>query len=203
VRGALNNDMFGWMNDNRYDNTIRYSNAGLRDVQHAAAFLFSDLITYDARYFKFTDAHALYDAFGDVIAGIGSYPILANPHYHQPHDVLETVNQRLVAEVAKTTIASLMLMASSPSKLDSLQAAPPAGGAVALTWLPAAEKGVRGYRVRWTPAVGGAERTMVVTAPMARIPAVAAGSTIGVRAMGVNGTEGWDWTTVSLPAAGQ
>jgi len=35
VRGALNNDMLGWMNDNRLDNTIRYSNAGLRDVQHA------------------------------------------------------------------------------------------------------------------------------------------------------------------------
>ena len=199
VRGALNNDMFGWMNDNRYDNTIRYSNAGLRDVQHAAAFLFSDLVTYDAHYYKFTDAHALYDAFGDVIAGIGSYPILGNPHYHQPHDVLETVNQRLVAEVAKTTIGSLMLMASSPSKLDSLQATPGAAGAVALTWRPAAEKGVRGYRVRWTPTAGGPERTLVVSTPSARIPSVAAGSTIGVRALGANGTEGWDWTTVGAP----
>jgi hypothetical protein len=199
VRGALNNDMFGWMNDNRYDNTIRYSNAGLRDVQHAAAFLFSDLITYDARYFKFTDAHALYDAFGDVIAGIGSYPILANPHYHQPHDVLETVNQRLVAEVAKTTIATVMLMASSPSKLDSLQAAPGPKGSVTLSWRPAVEKGVRGYRVRWTPASASAERTMVVTAPSAQLPTVAAGSTVGVRALGANGTEGWDWTTV-VPA---
>jgi hypothetical protein len=203
VRGALNNDMFGWMNDNRYDNTIRYSNAGLRDVQHAAAFLFSDLITYDARYFKFTDAHALYDAFGDVIAGIGSYPILANPHYHQPHDVLETVNQRLVAEVAKTTIASLMLMASSPSKLDSLQATPAAGGAVALSWRPSLEKGVRGYRVRWTPAAGGAPRTMVVTTPSARIPSAAIDSTLGVRALGANGTEGWDWTRVEPPAASE
>jgi peptidase M28-like protein/WD40 repeat protein len=201
VRGALNNDMLGWMNDNRYDNTIRYSNAGLRDVQHAAAFLFSDLITYDARYFKFTDAHALYDAFGDVIAGIGSYPILANPHYHQPHDVLETVNQRLVAEVAKTTIGSVMLMASSPSKLDSVQATPAANGAVALAWRPAVEKGVRGYRVRWTPATGNAERTLVVSTPSARLPTVAAGSTIGVRAIGANGTEGWDWTTIEAPQA--
>jgi hypothetical protein len=200
VRGALNNDMLGWMNDNRYDNTIRYSNAGLRDVQHAAAFLFTDLITYDAHYFKYTDAHSLYDAFGDVIGGIGSYPILANPHYHQPHDVLETVNQRLVAEVAKTTIASVMLMASSPSKLDSLRAAPAAGGAVALTWRPAVEKGVRGYRVRWTAATGGAERTVVVTTPSARLPSMAEGSTIGVRALGANGTEGWDWTTVGSPA---
>ena len=201
VRGALNNDMFGWMNDNRYDNTIRYSNAGLRDVQHAAAFLFSDLITYDAHYFKFTDAHSLYDGFGDIVAGIGSYPILGNPHYHQPHDVLETVNHRLVAEVAKTTIASVMLMASSPSKVEGVQATPGAGGAVSLSWQPAVEKAVRGYRVRWTPAAGGPAKTMVVTTPSARIPSAAEDSTIGVRAVGANGTEGWDWTPVGQAPA--
>ena len=200
VRGALNNDMLGWMNDNRLDNTIRYSNAGLRDVQHAAAFLFSDLITYDAHYFKFTDAHSLYDGFGDVVAGIGSYPILGNPHYHQPHDVLETVNQRLVAEVAKTTIASVMLMASSPSRVEGLQASPVQGGGMALTWQPAVEQKVRGYRVRWMPAAGGAERSLVVTTASAKISAPAPGSTVGVRALGVNGTEGWDWTTVAPPA---
>ena len=95
------------MNDDRLDNTIRYANAGLRDLQHAAAFQFSDLITYDAHYYKFTDAHSLVDGFGDVVAGIGSYPVLGNPHYHQPHDVLETVSHRLVAEVARTTLASV------------------------------------------------------------------------------------------------
>ncbi|MFL5516909.1 MAG: M20/M25/M40 family metallo-hydrolase [Gemmatimonadales bacterium] len=201
VRGALNNDMLGWMNDNRLDNTIRYSNVGLRDVQHAAAFLFSDLITYDAHYFKFTDAHSLYDGFGDVVAGIGSYPILANPHYHQPHDVLETVSQRLVAEVARTTIASVMLMASSPSRVEGLQASPVEGGGTALTWNPAVEQKIRGYRVRWTPAAGGAARSMVVTAPSARVPASATDSAIAVRALGANGTEGWDWTSMT-PSAG-
>ena len=52
VVGALNNDMIGWMNDHRLDNTIRYSNPGIRDIQHAAAMLFTRLITYDALYFK-------------------------------------------------------------------------------------------------------------------------------------------------------
>ncbi len=114
VAGGLNNDMVGYANDHRLDNTIRYSSAALRDLQHAAALLFTDLILYDAHYYKNTDAHALYDAFGDVIAGIGSYPILANPHYHQEHDVLETIHHRLVAEVAKTTVASILRMASGP-----------------------------------------------------------------------------------------
>src|SRR5262249_49653376 len=52
VVGALNNDMIGWANDYRLDNTIRYSNAGIRDIQHAAAMQFTSLITYDALYYK-------------------------------------------------------------------------------------------------------------------------------------------------------
>src|SRR5690606_29059383 len=46
IVGALNNDMIGWANDQRLDNTIRYSNPGIRDVQHGAAMLFTRLITY-------------------------------------------------------------------------------------------------------------------------------------------------------------
>ena len=111
VAAALNNDMVGYANDDRLDNTIRYSSADVRDLQHAAALLFTDLILYDAHYYKSTDAHALYDAFGDVIGGIGSYPILANPHYHQEHDVLETIDQRLVAEVARATVGAVLGLA--------------------------------------------------------------------------------------------
>ncbi|HTE47753.1 MAG TPA: M20/M25/M40 family metallo-hydrolase, partial [Gemmatimonadaceae bacterium] len=64
IVGALNNDMIGWANDDRLDNTIRYSNPGIRDIQHAAAMQFSNLITYDALYFKSTDAAAFYDGWG-------------------------------------------------------------------------------------------------------------------------------------------
>jgi hypothetical protein len=32
IVGALNNDMVGWANDNRLDDTIRYSNPGIRDI---------------------------------------------------------------------------------------------------------------------------------------------------------------------------
>jgi hypothetical protein len=58
VVGALNNDTVGWTNDHRLDNTIRYSNPGIRDVQHAAAMQFARMITYDALYYKGTDANA-------------------------------------------------------------------------------------------------------------------------------------------------
>ena len=41
IVGALNNDMIGWANDHRLDNTIRYSNPGIRDIQHGAAMQFT------------------------------------------------------------------------------------------------------------------------------------------------------------------
>src|SRR5690606_21594161 len=106
----------------------------IRDIQHAAAAQFSDLITYDALYYKSTDAAAYYEAWGDIVGGIGSYPVLGNPHYHQPHDVLETINHQLVVEVSRTTVATLMLLASSPSRLAELRVLSRAGSTVELAW---------------------------------------------------------------------
>lgn len=188
VVGALNNDMMGWSNDHRLDNTIRYSNPGLRDVQHAAAIHFSELITYDAFYYKSTDAQALYDAWGDIIAGIGSYPILGNPHYHQPHDVLETINHRQLTETSKTTVATIMLMASSPSRLTGLTAA---GNTVG--WDAARERGVTRYILRYGPPTNPMQHTVSVTNPRATLPMLREGWHVSVKAVNSAGLEGWDW----------
>lgn len=197
IVGALNNDMIGYANDVRLDNTIRYSNRGLRDLQHAAAFLFTDLITYDAEYYRGTDAGAFYEAWGDIVGGIGSYPILGSPHYHQEHDVLETINQRLVAEVSKTTVASIMLMASSPSRLTGLEVTR-RGRDVEATWTPAAESDVRSYVVAYR-APGGELRTTTVQEPRARLGDVPAGAEIMVKAVNERGLEGWDWARATAP----
>ena len=86
IVGALNNDMIGWGGEgSRMDNTIRYSNAGIRDIQHGAAFLFSKLVLYDAKYYRGTDAAAFYEGWGDIVGGIGSYPVLANPELSPAH----------------------------------------------------------------------------------------------------------------------
>ena len=193
IAGALNNDMFGWSNDHRIDNTIRYSNAGIRDVQHGGALLFSELVTYDAEYYKNTDAHAYYEAYGDIVGGIGSYPVLGNPHYHQSHDVLETINHEQVRETTKATLAALMLLASSPERVRDVKA-DVVDGAMVVTWTSAAEKDVTGYVVRYT-ATDGRERTVEVTEPRARLADVRAGAPIpvSVRAVNRRGLAGWDW----------
>ena len=176
VVGALNNDMVGWANDQRLDSTIRYSNPGIRDIQHAAAIQFTDLITYDALYYKSTDAAAYYEAFGDIVGGIGSYPVLSSPHYHQSHDVLENINHRLVTEVAKTTAATLALLASSPSRLtglkvDSLdgQQPRPCRGS------QARRRGVTAYLVSYGPPDKPDAHQLRVSKPSATLTNVGAG----------------------------
>ncbi len=121
-RAEQRHDRLGAPRASRMDNTIRYSNPGIRDIQHGAAFLFTDLILYDAKYYKSTDAAAFYDGWGDIVGGIGSYPVLANPNYHQPTDFIETMNFRQILETAKVTAATLVYLASSPSRLKDLKA---------------------------------------------------------------------------------
>ena len=196
--GALNNDMIGWANDQRLDNTIRYSNAGIRDIQHAAAMQFTNLITYDALYYKSTDAAAYYEAYGDIVGGIGSYPVLGNPHYHQPHDLLDTINHRLVTEVAKTTAATLMLLASSPSRLSDLAVTSGSDGTATVRWMASPEKDVTGYVVMYGPPSNPDAQQMNVTAPAATLKGLAPGWIVSVKAINRKGLEGWDWARTTV-----
>jgi hypothetical protein len=196
IVGALNNDMIGWANDYRLDDTIRYSNAGIRDVQHAAAMQFSNLITYDAHYYKNTDAAAYYEAYGDIVGGIGSYPVLGTPHYHQPHDLLEVINHQLVTEVARTTAATIMLLASSPSRVADLKVTGFTGGRASLTWTPGPEKDVTGYLVAYGPASRSDRAQTRVAQPKATLSGIEPGALVSVKAVNAKGLEGWDWTTV-------
>jgi hypothetical protein len=197
IVGALNNDMIGWANDHRLDNTIRYANDGIRDVQHAASFL-TRLITYDARYYKATDAAAYVEAYGNIVGGIGSYPVLGNPHYHQPTDLLETVNHDLVAETSKVTVASIMLMASSPSPVRDLKAVSQPGGPAAVTWTASLEERITGYLVAWGPPDAPMKQTVRVLRPEASLPGAAPGMVVSVKAVNARRLEGWDWARAEV-----
>ncbi len=192
IVGALNNDMVGWANDFRLDNTIRYSNPGIRDIQHAAAMQFSRLITYDALYYKGTDAAAYYEAFGDIVGGIGSYPVLSSPHYHQSHDVLENMNHDLITEVAKTTAATLTVLASSPSRVTKLQADSAAQGTAVMTWNPSPEKDIASYVVTYGPVSKPDAQQVKVAKPTVTLKGVAPGTVVAVRAINARGLESWD-----------
>ncbi len=194
IVGVLNNDMIGWANDNRLDNTIRYSNDGIRDIQHAAASLFTRLITYDSRYHRGTDATAFFEAYGDIVGGIGSYPVLGNPHYHQPSDLLEAINHQLITETSRTTVATLMLLASSPSRLQGLKIAGYDGNRAELTWAPAPEKNVTGYLVSY----GEPARQLKVTSSRVTLNGVTPNTIVRIKAVNSRGLTGWDWVRIPL-----
>ncbi len=177
VVGGLNNDMIGYANDSRLDNTIRYSNSGIRDIQHSAAMNFTKLITYDAHYYKGTDAANLFEAFGDVMGGIGGYPVLSSPHYHTASDVLETINFQQINETSKTTVATLMYLASTPAPVRDL-----AVKGTEVTWTASPEKSVRSYVVSY------GRREEKVTQLRINIPGLKPGDLVMVRAVGISGT---------------
>ncbi len=203
IAGVLNNDMIGWTRSHRLDNTIRYSNDGIRDLQHAAAHLFSDLITYDSRYYRGTDAAVFFDAYGDIVGGIGSYPVLGNPNYHRVTDQLETINHRLVAEVSRTTVASIMLMAQGPSRIANLrlvQGGEGAGGWV--EWDSSPEAGVVEYRVRVRDRDGVWHELEPVRAPRVELPPGMEAGQVAVRARFTDGIESFDDARLTLAPGG-
>jgi hypothetical protein len=198
VAGALNNDMVGWAGDGpRIDNTIRYSNGGIRDLQHGAAFQFSELVTFDARYFYGTDAATFHDVWGDIFAGIGSYPILGNPNYHQPSDLIETISFTQVAETAKVTAASLVALASSPARPKGLKAAR-RGGQVDVSWATNPESDITGYILVHGPSEDRERTRLAVRQPHVAF-AAPAGTHVAVKAVNGRGLESWDWARMVVP----
>ncbi|MFU8859255.1 MAG: M28 family peptidase [Cyclonatronaceae bacterium] len=191
VYGVINNDMMGWTRHHRLDNTIRFSNYGIRDVQHSGAILFTDLITYDSRYYRNTDAHVFFDAYGDVIGGIGSYPILGNPNYHQPTDRLETINHRLVQEVSRSTTATLMLLSNAPSKVTGIQINN-SGNRTEITWNKSPENDIDHYLVRYTNSSGIEQTERAIPAGISLLD-VDISRPVSVAAVNTRGMTSWDW----------
>lgn len=190
--GVVNNDMMGWTRHHRLDNTIRFSNYGIRDIQHSGAILFTDLITYDSRYYRNTDAHVFFDRYGDVLGGIGSYPILGNPNYHQTTDRLETINHYLVREVSKSTTATLMMLANAPSKVRGLEVTSVSSNEFRVSWNANREADIDHYLVRYRGTDGNLKteqsKDLAIT-----ITGAASNPEIAVLAVNDRGIQGWDW----------
>lgn len=114
--------------------------------------------------------------------------------------MLETVNQRLVAEVAKTTAASLMRMATGPSRLRDLALARTATG-FDVKWTAAPERNVRSYLVSFAASPGAPARTLTVRTATVSLPQLPAGTEIRIKAVDAAGNEGWDWARILVPAS--
>jgi hypothetical protein len=124
--------------------------------------------------------------------------VLASPHYHQATDLLEYENHQLIAETCKTTVATIMLLASSPSRLTHLKVDSYTAAAAALSWTPAVETGITSYIVAYGTAADPLLHRIVVAQPHVTLPSMAAGGVVSVKAVNARGLEGWDWARVTL-----
>ena len=198
IMGFVNHEVIGWANDHRMDNTIRHNNNDLRDATHAAASLFSRLITYDSYYVRSTDAAVFHDAYGEIVTALAGFPLLGNPHYHQPTDDTRTIDMQLVAEGAKTTIATVMLMASSPAPVKDLRVERRDGSRADLAWAPSPERDVVSYTVVYGPPNNPDANTTTVTDASASLQNAPLGTVVKVRANNRDGTHGWGWAELAV-----
>jgi hypothetical protein len=123
--------------------------------------------------------------------------VLANPNYHQPTDFLETINHRQVMETAKVTAATLVYLASSPSRVTGVTARATDTG-VRVSWSTSPESSVRQYVVAYGPADDPLRNRVTVDRNEAGLPLLPAGTHIAVKAVNARGLEGWDWARVVL-----
>jgi hypothetical protein len=108
---------------------------------------------------------------------------------------------QLITETSKTTIATLMLLASSPSRLTQLSVDSYTGGTASLSWAPSAESGVASYVVAYGPPSDRFRHRFTVTRPHGVLPQIAPGSIVSVKAVNARGLEGWDWAKIAVGAS--
>jgi hypothetical protein len=154
IKGVLNNDMIGYMDDGSLDCIIQRKDA--------VSFWLADL---------FEKVGALYVPSLDirnVLSGGGSdwypfavlgYPSVGaaeragtnfNPHYHSTHDTLGTMTPELYTAITKVNIAMLALLGFSPQQVADVAVQDLGDGdGLLLTWEPNPEADVIGYTVLW------------------------------------------------------
>jgi hypothetical protein len=108
------------------------------------------------------------------------------------------MNHELITETCKTTVASLMLLASSPSRLTDLSLSGSSNGQAVITWTPSPENSVVSYQVVYGPPDHPTQHSLTVTGPRAVLPSATADSRVAVRATNSRGLHGWDWAYLSL-----
>ena len=102
----------------------------------------------------------------------------------------------MIAEVAKTTAATIMLLASSPSRLTDLKIDSFKNGTAAVSWKPSPEVGVTGYIVSYGPPGKIDAAQIKVTKPAATLSRIVPGTVVAVKAVNARGLEGWDWARI-------
>jgi hypothetical protein len=107
-----------------------------------------------------------------------------------------------VFEAAKMTTASIMMLASSPSRVKDLKVDTVKGDVAGLSWTPSPEKGVTAYTVAYGPESNPMAKSVTAKSAKVQISGVKAGEKmqVAVKAVNARGLSSWDWARIVIPA---
>ena len=199
VVGALNNDMVGWANDYRLDNTIRYSNPGIRDVQHARGDAVHEpdhlrrALLQEHRRRRLLRSLRRHRRRHRLVSGARQSAL--SPAARLPGDDQPSAGHRGGEDDRGDADAA---------GLEPVAAGRPEGGqlqrrnADALV-APRARKGRHRLhrRLRSARQARGPDRPGP-TKPSIALSNIAPGTVVSVKAINAKGMEGWDWATVAV-----
>ena len=108
------------------------------------------------------------------------------------------MNHQLITEVAKTTAATLVLLASSPSRLTDLKVEALKGATATVSWKPSPETRRHGLPRLLRSRRPSPTRTRCASPSRRVLSNVAPGTVVAVKAVNTKGFEGWDWARVTV-----
>ena len=111
---------------------------------------------------------------------------------------MPTINHDQVAATTQATVATLMLLASSPSRLTELVAERDEQGEITVRWQASPERDIASYEIVYGPPADPTQHRTITKEPGALLEQAEAGHVVAVRAINQRGLRGWDWARTEL-----
>ena len=154
IVAAMNYDMVGYTDDERYDVSVRYDSASewLGNLVTAAS-RFSVAEPYSFGYSSPSSDHWYFQQYGyPATFSIHIGRTQGYPFYHSVNDTAGNLNYQFLSEVTKMAVASMAMVANGyprpplpPAYVQAMDAG--TGGAIRVGWTPSSSPGVLGYNV--------------------------------------------------------
>ena len=151
LRGVVNMDMVGWMNDASIDIDVGSSDPfsqWLNDLYKEAALLYAPELTVYQGMGNGSDDMSFADRGYPALMLIADYYAGFNPYYHTTDETIDKLNPLLYTAVTKASLAVTAIVGLYPGPVDSVKCRDIGdGSSLLLSWQPSPEGDVAGYKI--------------------------------------------------------
>jgi hypothetical protein len=151
IRGVLNMDMVGWMDDSAIDIDIGSSDPfsqWFNDMYKEAALLYAPELTVFQGMGNASDDMAFADRGYPAVLLIADINAGFNPYYHTTDETIDKLSPLLYTAVTKASLAVTAIVGLYPGPVDSVKCRDIGDGSrLAMIWQPSPEANITGYRL--------------------------------------------------------